>query len=402
MTEPAVLRVLVLDDEPIMLALMEHMLTQLGISQVVTFERGARALEWLGESANAVDLIVLDLNMPGMDGVEFLRGVVDLRFAGGVILASGEDETIQQAAESLVRAHRINALGHLHKPVQAAELAAMIRQWQPELGGAVRGIERAFQPAEIAGAIANRELVNHYQPMVALATGEFVGVETLVRWQHPRDGLVYPDRFIGIAEECGYIDELTQVVIDQSIEQARSWARQGLNPDLSINISMACLTRLAFPDDLSRQVERAGIAPSTIVLELTETRLMSQIVTVLDVLTRLRLKRFRLSIDDFGTGHSSLAQLRDIPFDELKVDRGFVHGASGNEKKRAICETSFALARQLGIAAVAEGVEDAADWAFLRDRGCNFAQGYFIARPMPGADLPVWLETWEARVRSGL
>ncbi len=402
MTEPAGLRVLVLDDEPIMLALMDHMLTQLGVSQVVIFEHGARALAWLGDGANTADLIVLDLNMPGMDGVEFLRSVVGLGFAGGVILASGEDEPIQQAAETLVRAHRITALGYLHKPVQAAELAEMIRKWQPQMGGAGRRTGRAYQPAEIAGAIANRELVNHYQPKVALSTGQFVGVETLVRWQHSGDGLVYPDRFIGIAEEHGYIDDLTQVVIEQAIVQLRSWAGQGLSPGLSINVSMASLTHLAFPDLLSRQVERAGIAPSTIVLEVTESRLMSQIVAVLDVLTRLRLKRFRLSIDDFGTGHSSLAQLRDIPFDELKVDRGFVHGASGNEKKRAICEASFALARQLGIAAVAEGVEDAADWTFLRNEGCHFAQGYFIARPMPGADLPAWLESWQARVRAGL
>ena len=129
---------------------------------------------------------------------------------------------------------------------------------------------------------------------------------------------------------------------------------------------------------------------------------MSKLVTVLDVLTRLRPKRFRLSIDDFGTGHSSLAQLRDIPFDELKVDRGFVHGASRNEKKRAICEASLRLAMQLGITVVAEGVEDLDDWQYLRGIGCDLAQGYYIAKPMPGADVAAWMQDWAARVRSGV
>jgi EAL domain-containing protein (putative c-di-GMP-specific phosphodiesterase class I) len=270
------------------------------------------------------------------------------------------------------------------------------------MGRAARGAALSYPPADIARAISNREFIHHYQPKVSVATGQLVGVETLVRWQHPTVGLVFPDRFIGVAEEYGHIDGLTQLVIDNAIAQARSWMDQGLKLHISINISMDNLATLTFPDLLSRQVERAGVTAADIVLEVTESRLMSKLVTVLDVLTRLRLKRSRLSIDDFGTGHSSLAQLRDIPFDELKVDRGFVHGAAKNDKKRAICEASLSLARQLGIVVVAEGVEDLEDWNLLRSAGCDFAQGYFIAKPMPGEDLPAWLENWKARRRAGL
>lgn len=402
MTEQSALRILVLDDEPLMLVLMDRILKNLGFREVQTFERGSDALAWFGVAGNSADLIVLDLNMPVMDGVEFLRNLVALQFAGGVILASGEDEPIQQAAESLVRAHRITALGHLHKPVQPQELAALIDKWRPGIGRVARGVARSYVSADIERAIANREFINHYQPKVSVATGQLVGVESLVRWQHPVDGLVFPDRFIGLAEEHGHINGLTQVVIDGAVAQARSWMDQGLELHVSINVSMENLATLTFPDVLARQVARAGVAAADIVLEVTESRLMSNVVTVLDVLTRLRLKRFRLSIDDFGTGHSSLAQLRDIPFDELKVDRGFVHGAAANDKKRAICEASLSLARQLGIVVVAEGVEDLDDWNFLRGAGCDFAQGYFIAKPMPGEDLPAWLDTWAARRRAGL
>jgi EAL domain-containing protein (putative c-di-GMP-specific phosphodiesterase class I) len=130
-------------------------------------------------------------------------------------------------------------------------------------------------------------------------------------------------------------------------------------------------------------------------LEVTETRLMQDLRTPLEILTRLRLKRFRLSIDDFGTGNSSLAQLRDFPFDELKIDQSFVHGACGNEKLRAMFDYSLGLARQLGLEVVAEGVEDQADWDFVRQAGCDIAQGYFIAKPMPAADLPAWIQSWQ-------
>lgn len=402
MTDLAGIRILVLDDEPVTLVLMERMLANLGFPNVRTFDVGERALAWLTSSGQAVDLVVLDLNMPGMDGVEFLRRLVELNFAGGVILASGEDEPVQQAAETLIRAHRIAALGHLHKPVQPEALTALINQWRAGARSPRRGASRTYASADIARAIANREFVNHYQPVVEVATGAVVGVETLVRWLHPADGMVYPDRFISVAEEHGHIDGLTQVVIDGAISQARSWLNAGRRLRVSINVSMDNLTSLAFPDVLARQVARAELSSSDLVLEITESRLMPQLITVLDVLTRLRLKRFRLSIDDFGTGHSSLAQLRDIPFDELKVDRGFVHGAAGNEKKRAICDASLRLARQLNITVVAEGVEDADDWQFLRQQGCDYAQGYFIARPMPGPELPAWIDRWAVRVRDGL
>jgi EAL domain-containing protein (putative c-di-GMP-specific phosphodiesterase class I) len=136
------------------------------------------------------------------------------------------------------------------------------------------------------------------------------------------------------------------------------------------------------------------------VLEVTESRLMKNPLATLDILARLRLKRVTLSIDDFGTGHSSLSQLRDIPFDELKIDRGFVHGAAGSEALRAILLASLSMAHQLGMKVVAEGVEDEADWAFLRQHGCEYAQGWFVAKPMPAERIGPWLDEWERRRRT--
>jgi EAL domain-containing protein (putative c-di-GMP-specific phosphodiesterase class I) len=254
-----------------------------------------------------------------------------------------------------------------------------------------------YAPAELERALAAGELVNHYQPKVALATGELVGVEVLVRWQHPTAGLVFPDEFIATTEEHGLIDELTRAVLAAALRQGRLWHDAGLDLQLAVNVSMDNLAALDFPDVVARLAGEAGVALSRVVLEVTESRLMKDLRAPLDILTRLRLKRIGLSIDDFGTGHSSLAQLRDIPFDELKLDRSFVNGASGDPALRAIVEATLQMARQLGMKSVAEGVEEPADWELLRTLGCDVAQGYLIARPMPGSELPAWWQAWQPR-----
>ena len=247
-------------------------------------------------------------------------------------------------------------------------------------------------------AIAGGQLVNYYQPQVSLATGDVLGVETLARWRHPADGLVFPDQFIGVAETHGIIRSLTRVVIAGALAQAANFKKEtGSALSVAVNVSMDDLGALDFVDYVAGQAEAAGVPAAQVTLEVTESRLMRNFRVSFEVLTRLRLKRFRLSIDDFGTGHSTLAQLRDIPFDELKIDRGFVHGAGADKTLMAIFDASRLLSRQLNMALVAEGVEDRADWDFLRRSACGAAQGYFIARPMPAESLRGWIRDWKAR-----
>jgi EAL domain-containing protein (putative c-di-GMP-specific phosphodiesterase class I) len=248
---------------------------------------------------------------------------------------------------------------------------------------------------ELRAAISGGELVNYYQPKVVSATGRVMGVETLVRWQHPGDGLIFPDQFIGVAEAHGLIDDLTEVVLISAFAQSKLWLESGLILQVSVNLSMDNLVSMDFVDMVVGLADKFGVPPQMMVLEVTETQLMKDLRTPLEILTRLRLKRFRLSIDDFGIGNSSLAQLRDIPFDELKIDQSFVHGACDNAKLWAMFDSCLSLAKQLKMEVVAEGVEDQADWDFVRNRGCDIAQGYFIARPMPGAELPEWINTWD-------
>jgi EAL domain-containing protein (putative c-di-GMP-specific phosphodiesterase class I)/FixJ family two-component response regulator len=400
MTNKSTLKILILDDESFTLKLLEHMLTSLGFNQVSTCDNGKSALASLDSSSRQPDLILLDLNMPEMDGIEFMRHLVEKPYSGSIILVSGEDARMLQTGERLVSAHKIPILGYLQKPINPEDLSALLNRWEPPSDARPQVAKKIYDADEVRAAIVNHELVNYYQPKVNVATGKVMGVESLVRWRHPQDGMVFPDQFIGVAEDSGLINDLTRVVMSDAFSQTKMWQDVGLSLRVAINISMKNLALLEFADYVTTAAAKAGIEPDDIMLEVTESRLMSNLSTPLEILTRLRLKRFHLSIDDFGTGHSSLIQLRDLPFNELKVDQGFVHGAASNETLRSIYNASLSLAQQLGMKSVAEGVEDQADWDFIRSSSCDLAQGYYIAKPMPADEIHDWIIRWEANIEN--
>lgn len=390
------MKVLLVDDDRFALKLHTRLLVNFGFGNVVAHEHATDAVALLECDTQAFDLILCDLQMPGMDGVEFIRQLVRLSYAGALVLVSGEDARILQTAEKLSKAHRLNVLGALKKPVSPEQLQQVLKYHQrPAAKWPSAG--KTYSREALSQAISGDELVNYYQPKVNLVSGIVTGVETLVRWRHPVDGLVCPDQFIGLAEETGLIDDLTRVVLGGALRQARIWQDAGLQLCVAVNVSMDNLISLDFPDFVAQKVLEAGVPPTSLILEVTESQLMSDPLMALDILTRLRLKRISLSIDDFGTGHSSLAQLRDIPFDELKVDKSFVHGVGRDPSLRTLFDASLGMGRQLGMKTVAEGVEDREDWDFLRSAGCDTAQGYFIAKPMMAAALPCWIEEWEER-----
>lgn len=404
MVDPSKIKIMVLDDDTFMLKLLSKMLQKQGFTSVSVHDNGRDALNQVDDAVSRPDLILLDLNMPEMDGIEFVRYLVEREFDGSLILVSGEDERMLKTTEKLVRAHKIPILGYLHKPVKPDTLAALLNKWsQPAKPEASQQVKKKYGVDAVRAAIADKQLVNYYQPKVAVKNGEVIGVETLVRWLHPEDGLVTPDQFIATAEANGLINDLTRLVLTGALEQASIWQQSGLTLRVAINVSMDNLASLDFQDLVVELAAKYKVLPKYVVLEVTESQLMKDSRVPLEILTRLRLKRFHLSIDDFGTGHSSLAQLRDIPFDELKIDQGFVHRAWTDETLRAMYDASLALARQLDIeVVVAEGVEDQDDWNFLRRTGCDLAQGNFISKPMHAEDFSAWLQDWRKRIQDSL
>lgn len=384
------------DDDPFALKLLVRQLTQLG-HDVIPYQSANEALGILEGGGHTVDVVFSDLQMPAMDGVEFVRHLVRAGYGGHLVLVSGEDPRILRSAEKLASARGLRVLGSLTKPATREQVQQRLEAPVPPKREPARPQDAPYQLNELRAAIAGGQLVTYYQPQVALSTGSLLGVEALVRWQHPRDGLVTADRFVGLAERYGLIDDLTRAVLPAAMRQAAAWNKQGTDLRLAVNLSMDNLISLDFPDFVVSAADAAGFPLAKLALEITETRLMHDRLVSLDIMTRLRLKRISLSIDDFGTGHASLAHLRDIPFDELKIDRTFIHRACRDESLGAIVKASLALARQLHMNTVAEGVENAEDWHFLQTVLCDAAQGYFIGRPMPAEQLHQWHADWQCR-----
>jgi EAL domain-containing protein (putative c-di-GMP-specific phosphodiesterase class I)/DNA-binding NarL/FixJ family response regulator len=384
--------VLVVDDDELMLDLAVAALDELGFSRIVAANGGEEGLRLLDRGS--ADIVLCDLNMPEMDGVEFLRHLSARRFEGSIVLMSGEDKRILRTAESLAKAHGLNVLGAVEKPI-SAEVLSLLRSHVP---GSTRSSIPAPAPIQVSveelrQAIANDEILVYFQPKVCVGTGRCSGVETLARWKHNALGFVPPSHFIAIAEREGLIDQITRVILSKALREAGRWTKRGHDLSIAINVSTQTVGKLDLPEFVEKTARACGVEPSKVMVEVTETQIMRDLTRALDTLTRLRLRRIGLSIDDFGTGYSSLEQLQRVPFVELKVDRAFVDGASHDPAARAILESSIDLAKKLGLATVAEGVERADDYQLLEKLGCDLAQGWLFAPAMPGEALLPWIES---------
>jgi EAL domain-containing protein (putative c-di-GMP-specific phosphodiesterase class I) len=252
-----------------------------------------------------------------------------------------------------------------------------------------------ISPASLEGAWVRRELSSAfqtdalslvYQPKIDLKTRRLAGVEALVRWSHPALGPISPGEFIPLAEESDIIDDLTIWVADRAFAQARAWSDAGFTGSMALNVSARNLNKVQFPDVLAEICQRHRLSTERVVVEITETA-SQQILKLLDTLTRLRLKGFRLALDDFGIGFSSMAQLQQLPFSELKVDRSFVGKMIEAEDSLIITRAIINLGHELGLKVVAEGVETADALTMLEQLGCDTAQGYHIGRPVPASTI---------------
>jgi diguanylate cyclase len=249
---------------------------------------------------------------------------------------------------------------------------------------------------ELRRAIDQGQLLLHYQPKIDAHSGQVLGVEALVRWQHPTHGLLPPGDFIPLAERTGLIGPLTHYVLDAALQQCRTWRQGGHELPVAVNVSARRLLDLDFPDEVAGLLTHWRVPARLLVIEITESTIMADPTHAIQILGRLNEMGVQLSIDDFGTGYSSMAYLKTLPVHELKVDRSFVAQMTSDSRDAVIVHSTIDLGRNLGLRVVAEGVEDSLTLQHLDLLGCHAAQGYHISRPVPAEDLITWLQHQQA------
>ncbi len=381
-------KLIVIDDEIDLAGFVADVAQQQNF-EVEKFNSG---LDFINEYSKQADVIVLDIMMPDVDGIQLIRFLAGIDCNAKIILISGFDSNVLHSALKLAEEQGLNIVGCLNKPFRYNDLKALFDKLviTPKIILSQELI-KTVTVEELKKAIFSNELVTYYQPQIMLQGESNLSVEALVRWQHPVFGLISPKHFIPLAEEYDLINDLTWVVLNQVLTQCVLWHQQGIDVQVAINMSAKTLQDLRLPEKLGDLVLQYNLKTSQIVLEVTETALMQELIKSLEILTRLRLKGFRLSIDDFGTGYSSLVQLNRIPFSELKIDQSFVANMENEREAFAIVETVIVLGNKLGMNIVAEGIETQASLEILKKLGCNIGQGFLISRPLPTDEITAWL-----------
>ncbi len=391
---PAIFRqgVLVVDDSELQRLVSTEILSSMGIELIYEASSGQEALALLRNQHIQPAAMLVDLHMPGMDGIELIQGVAKIKPEIAIVIVSGADNTLLDTLGSMVRACKMPMLGALAKPLNGKVLLEKLVRFQPAILPPAPARKRILPSAlDLKRALRLKQIKPFYQPKVSLKQEKVVGFEALARWCDPLKGIVMPGDFIDIANEHGLLNELTLSILDAVLVDMSAWNSLNLFPTVSINIAVNLLEDPGFANHVIRSVKNANISPTKILLEITESALMKDHAVALGTISRLKLNGFEFSIDDYGTGFSSMLQLSHIPFSELKIDRSFVCRVSESAHLCNIVQSALDMGQRLGLTTVAEGVETQEELNLLRNMGCDEIQGYLFSSAMPACDVLPWL-----------
>jgi EAL domain-containing protein (putative c-di-GMP-specific phosphodiesterase class I)/ActR/RegA family two-component response regulator len=336
-------------------------------------------------------VIILDLSMPGFDGIEVL-GLLRLHgFTGRVIVMSGRDRDVIETARRVGQSYGLRMGPGLQKPARARDIL-----------GAVRSEEEASSTpgamSDIARGFASGEFRFHYQPKYDLRMHTLVGFESLVRWQHPDKGLLLPGAFLAQMNSGGFKSELARTALKNAVAQLEEWHELGATTNISINVALEDATDPSFLLQLTAAVNAMSSPPASLTIELLEGAADLDLNAAAAALTRVRLLGVNVSIDDFGMQSSSLARLQHLPANEIKIDRSFIATLRKFKQDEIIVRSVIGLARQLGLSAVAEGIEDHDTLCLLVEMGCVYGQGWHFAKAMPAEDASRLLQEQARRI----
>lgn len=366
-------QVAIVDDEPGLTAVVAMALEEEGIS-VDTFTDARRFLAALDCGADYT-ILVCDLRMPGLDGLELIRQLRDRQGPRRIVIMSGCPDRARDTAASIAQTDGFEIVATVSKPFAVAELAATLKDALTPVEPGVADLRRAMQ---------RRELVVFYQPVFSLLRDgchPVRYVEALVRWRHPRSGLMLPGQFLPMIETAEDWRRLSTYVLSTAAADLAAWQAQGFMPAMAVNLPPEILTDQTIVQSFDEILASHGIRPDQIILEITEEGAMTLDANARTVLTRLVFRGYRLSLDDYGMGHSSLRRLYDVPFDHIKLDKSFVSRAGEDPRARSIIRSSVDLASALNLSVCAEGVETVESLQAVRACGCDYVQGFGLCHP---------------------
>ncbi|MEM9276938.1 MAG: EAL domain-containing response regulator [Pseudomonadota bacterium] len=377
---------LVIDDDPTQIAILTAYLTAQQVQRIESSSNAALALSKIRDNNNNFDLIVSDLQMPEMDGLELLRHLSAQNYKGSLVLMSGVEQSLLNHAAKLARMHKLNLIGQIHKPLNKASLESVFLKTQ--------GLETASQndkslvltQGDFINGMEKNEILPFFQPKVNIQSGKIVGAEALARWNKPGIGNISPDIFIEFAAKNGWIEDVTVHLLKHTLQAVGPFLRIDPRLRFAINIAPSMMHQIALPDQLKAIIESCGISPENISFEITENSILNLEPATLEVLSRLRIHNFDVAIDDFGTGSSNIQTLRDFPYSELKIDKSFISNVTENAFSRETVHAAVALAKEQRMRIVAEGVETVETLEYVRNLGIEHAQGYLFAKALSAED----------------
>lgn len=394
--------VIILDDDPEIGELFSNICEIISLS----CQRYTDPELFLEGHCSAGQILVMDLNMPGIDGLQVLRKLADKEVKCPTILTSGLGERILSSSRKVAESHGIHIIGFLPKPFSIKESMTLLQQAKVDLeerslarvpvaGDAGRKLPPPeFTEQQIYQGLQLQQFLLHFQPQLDLTESRIFSCEALVRWQHPEYGLLYPDAFIQQVEKSDFVDEFTWYTFSEACKAIRQFEQAGLDIRVSVNMPPELVVASSI-DRLEEILDLYKVPSNKVVIEITERGVMDDLTDATEVLTRMSMKGLQIAIDDFGTGNSSLKQLEMIPFKELKIDSSFV--IRGLESgTRAIISNTAKLAHALDMHVVVEGVETKEMLDYVRSLNCEYVQGYFISRPVDSASFISFVQNYHA------
>ncbi|MDG3087856.1 EAL domain-containing response regulator [Vibrio hannami] len=386
-------QIMIVEDEPFQRLFVKKIVGSVTKANITVAVDGIDALEQVTQ-LESIDVIICDISMPNLDGVELLRALADKNLDPVVILVSAAAPEVISSVREMTYSYGMSKAISLSKPLIRSDVASALEQAQRHLSkqhSAWKNNQFTPTKTEIISALENGEIQPFFQPQIDISTRKVVSSEVLARWVHPSKGIIAPNLFLPKIKEYDLNDKLNVAILSRSTEYASIWYKQGYNVGLSVNIAPTELTDINFVDTCLSIISKTGFPPSLLTIEVTENELSPHLGKMLDTLNRLRINGINISLDDFGTGHASLLQMTSIPINELKIDQYFIQQSLTDIKCKAAALCAITLCKQLDIKVVAEGVETVGVEAFLREHKCDLAQGFLYSQALPPRQFISWL-----------